>query len=101
MITGRRPWSFSIMNGLLCIMWPLDGHHNCPHLRKFRNKGRRFLRRCLVQNPEKRASAVELLMDPWIVEIRELAFGPADDVQSPSNTVTGETDGSATATVNG
>lgn len=40
----------------------------------------KFLERCLIQNPSKRASAVELLMDPWIVQIREIAFG--DDSSS-------------------
>ena len=101
MITGRRPWSF--LDNEWAIMYHVAAGRTpqLPTPEEVSNKGRRFLRRCLVQNPEKRASAVELLMDPWIVEIRELAFGPADDVQSPSNTVTGETDGSATATVNG
>lgn len=80
MITGRRPWSN------LDNEWAIMYHVAAGHTPQFPNKdevssaGRKFLERCLIQNPSKRASAVELLMDPWIVQIREIAFG--DDSSS-------------------
>ncbi|KOG97181.1 mitogen-activated protein kinase kinase kinase SSK2 [Saccharomyces eubayanus] len=80
MITGRRPWSN------LDNEWAIMYHVAAGHTPQFPNKdevssaGRKFLERCLIQNPSKRASAVELLMDSWIVQIREIAFG--DDSSS-------------------
>lgn len=80
MITGRRPWAD------LDNEWAIMYHVAAGHTPQFPTKdevssaGMKFLERCLIQNPSKRASAVELLMDPWIVQIREIAFG--DDSSS-------------------
>lgn len=45
--------------------------------------GRAFLERCLVQDPTMRATAVELLIDPWMIQIREIAFGNSEKDQVP------------------
>lgn len=82
MITGRRPWA------KLDNEWAIMYHVAAGHTPQLPNKdevsaaGNKFLRRCLQQSPTKRASAVELLMDPWIVQIRDLAFGAND--QAPT-----------------
>lgn len=49
-----------------------------------------FLKRCLVHDPRKRATAVELLMDPWIVDIREVAFGTPESNAENASTPTTE-----------
>lgn len=88
MITGRRPWA------KLDNEWAIMYHVAAGHTPQLPNKdevspaGRKFLLRCLLQNPTKRASAVELLMDPWIVQIRELAFGTGDSEHVENNTPT-------------
>lgn len=82
MITGRRPWSN--LDNEWAIMYHVAAGHlpQQPAADEVSAAGRHFLSKCLVQSPTKRATAVELLMDPWIVEIRELAFGPAEDAQA-------------------
>lgn len=84
MITGRRPWSN--LDNEWAIMYQVAAGHipQLPANNEVSTAGRHFLTKSLVQNPSKRATAVELLMDPWIVEIRELAFGPTEDLQSVS-----------------
>ncbi|CCF59029.1 hypothetical protein KAFR_0F04340 [Kazachstania africana CBS 2517] len=81
MITGRRPWSN--LDNEWAVMYHVAAGHTpqLPTKQEVSPIGRKFLKKCLVQNPNKRATAVELLMDPWIVEIRELAFGPPDNDQ--------------------
>ncbi|CCE65759.1 hypothetical protein TPHA_0M01840 [Tetrapisispora phaffii CBS 4417] len=82
MITGKRPWAH------LDNEWAIMYHVAAGHIPPFPNKnelskaGFTFLKRAIVQKPDKRATAVELLTHPWIVEIRELAFGSADSEQS-------------------
>ena len=84
MITGRRPWAN------LDNEWAVMYHVAAGQLPQFPNpeevseEGMNFLRRCLVQNPNKRATAFELLMDPWIVEIRNIAFGNAESIKTDS-----------------
>ncbi|CAB4254772.1 similar to Saccharomyces cerevisiae YCR073C SSK22 MAP kinase kinase kinase of the HOG1 mitogen-activated signaling pathway [Maudiozyma barnettii] len=82
MITGRRPWSN--LDNEWAIMYHVAAGHipQQPAPDEVSASGRLFLSKCLVQNPTKRATAVELLVDPWIVEIRELAFGPGEDTQT-------------------
>ncbi|QLG70803.1 hypothetical protein HG535_0A07450 [Zygotorulaspora mrakii] len=82
MITGRRPWA------KLDNEWAIMYHVAAGHTPQLPNKdevsaaGRKFLRRCLIQNASKRSSAVELLMDPWIVQIRDLAFGDVNPIKT-------------------
>lgn len=81
MVTGRRPWSN------LDNEWAIMYHVAAGHIPQFPNKdevtskGRAFLERCLVQDPASRASAVELLIDPWMAQIRDIAFGNPDQDQ--------------------
>lgn len=79
MITGRRPWAN--LDNEWAIMYQVAAGQipQLPNDDEVSKAGRKFLKRSLVYNPNKRATAVELLMDPWIVEIRELAFGTTDD----------------------
>lgn len=75
MITGRRPWAK--LDNEWAIMYHVAAGHTpqLPSQDEVSAAGKKFLRHCLIQNANKRASAVELLMDPWIVQIRDLAFG--------------------------
>lgn len=84
MITGRRPWSN--LDNEWAIMYHVAAGHipQQPTPDEVSVSGRHFVSKCLVQNPTKRATAVELLVDPWIVEIRELAFGPTEEIQTPA-----------------
>lgn len=83
MITGRRPWAN--LDNEWAIMYHVAAGHipQLPAQDEVSSAGRRFLKRCLVQDPKRRATAVELLMDPWIVEIREQLFS-SDDVDTNS-----------------
>lgn len=75
MATGRRPWAN------LDNEWAIMYHIAAGHLPQFPTKdqlseaGIKFLYRCLERDPHKRPSAQKLLDDPWLVEIRILAFG--------------------------
>ncbi|CCD26603.1 mitogen-activated protein kinase kinase kinase SSK22 NDAI_0I00340 [Naumovozyma dairenensis CBS 421] len=75
MVTGRRPWAN--LDNEWAIMYHVAAGHTpqLPNADEVTPAGRAFLQRCLVQDPKSRATAVELLIDPWIVEIREIAFG--------------------------
>lgn len=75
MITGRRPWAK--LDNEWAIMYHVAAGRTpqLPNKEEVSTAGRQFLRRCLVQNAAKRATAVELLLDPWMVQIREVAFG--------------------------
>ncbi|CCK69792.1 mitogen-activated protein kinase kinase kinase SSK2 KNAG_0D00390 [Huiozyma naganishii CBS 8797] len=75
MVTGRRPWSN--LDNEWAIMYHVAAGHipQLPAKDEISEAGAKFFKRCLVYDPNKRATAVELLMDPWIVDIREVAFG--------------------------
>lgn len=75
MVTGRRPWAN--LDNEWAIMYQVAAGHvpQFPTKKEMSNSGRKFLSRCLIQDANKRATAVELLVDPWIVEIRNIAFG--------------------------
>lgn len=89
MITGRRPWAN--LDNEWAIMYHVAAGHipQLPAPDEVSMSGRRFLRRCLVQEPKKRSTAVELLMDSWIVEIRDLLFS-SDDVTEETSTTSGQ-----------
>lgn len=82
MITGRRPWSN--LDNEWAVMYHVAAGHipQLPAKDEVSEKGKLFLERMLIQNPNKRATALELLVDPWIVEIREIAFGPSEATES-------------------
>ncbi|KAH3685096.1 hypothetical protein WICPIJ_003930 [Wickerhamomyces pijperi] len=87
MATGRRPWA------ALDNEWAIMYHIAAGHLPTFPTKdqlgdsGINFLYRCLQQDPNKRPTAVELLQDPWLVDIRNKAF---EDGSSSSSEVSSE-----------
>mgnify|MGYP003366187875 CR=1 FL=1 len=82
MITGRRPWAK--LDNEWAIMYHVAAGRTpqLPYKEEVSTAGRQFLRRCLVQNAAKRATAVELLLDPWMVQIRELAFGTGEQQEA-------------------
>ncbi|AET38221.1 mitogen-activated protein kinase kinase kinase SSK2 Ecym_2499 [Eremothecium cymbalariae DBVPG len=75
MVTGRRPWAN--LDNQWAIMYQVAAGQipSFPTKHEMSPTGIKFLSRCLIQDPNMRSSAVELLMDPWIVEIRNIAFG--------------------------
>ncbi|KAH3900735.1 uncharacterized protein SCODWIG_00587 [Saccharomycodes ludwigii] len=75
MVTGRRPWSN--LDNEWAIMYHVAAGHvpPLPTRKEMSDLGINFLSKFLLQDPDKRATAVELLLHPWIVEIRMLAFG--------------------------
>ncbi|EDO18766.1 hypothetical protein Kpol_1028p40 [Vanderwaltozyma polyspora DSM 70294] len=89
MVTGKRPWAN--LDNEWAIMYHVAAGHipPLPANDELSTIGFKFLRRSLQQNPSTRATAVELLTDPWIVEIRELAFGTPDS-ETSANTSLGE-----------
>ncbi|KAL6450307.1 SSK2 MAP kinase kinase kinase SSK2 [Candida maltosa Xu316] len=91
MATGRRPWAN--LDNEWAIMYHIAAGHKpqLPSPDQLSEAGRNFLARCLEHNPAKRPSAVELLADPWMVDIRQKAFGTADLVTTPSSEISGPT----------
>ncbi|CCF57450.1 hypothetical protein KAFR_0C04590 [Kazachstania africana CBS 2517] len=82
MITGKRPW-YNLDNEWAILYHVVAGQSpRFPNKNKVSSAGRKFLKRCLVHSASKRATAFELLMEPWIVEIRELAFGDSNRTDS-------------------
>lgn len=85
MATGRRPWAN--LDNEWAIMYHIAAGHmpQLPLPDQLSEQGRRFLLRCLEHDPRKRPSAIELLNDPWIDEIRQLAFDSSDTASTPSS----------------
>lgn len=75
MATGRRPWAN--LDNEWAIMYHIAAGHlpQLPSPDQLSEAGRRFLVKCLERDPNKRPSAAKLLEDPWLVDIRLLAFG--------------------------
>jgi mitogen-activated protein kinase kinase kinase len=86
MATGRRPWS--TLDNEWAIMYNI-AQGNTPQLpvrEHMTDAGIAFLSKCFDRDPAKRASAAELLLDPWIVEIRaQLALEPATPASEGSS----------------
>lgn len=89
MATGRRPWAN--LDNEWAIMYHIAAGHKpqLPSPEQLSESGRNFLARCLEHDPDKRPSAVELLADPWMVDIRQIAFGNSDVTTTPSSEISG------------
>lgn len=87
MATGRRPWAN--LDNEWAIMYHIAAGHKpqLPSPDQLSESGRRFLSRCLEHEPSKRPSASELLNDPWIVQIRQSAFGSSENGSTPGSEV--------------
>lgn len=75
MSTGRRPWAK--LDNEYAIMFHIAGG-NAPQLpgpQDLSEEGVAFLNRCFVVDPEERATAEELINDPWLEEIRNVQLG--------------------------
>lgn len=75
MATGRRPWAN--LDNEWAIMYHIAAGHlpQLPSPDQLSEEGRQFLMRSLERDPNKRPSAIELLNDPWIVNIRNIVLG--------------------------
>jgi mitogen-activated protein kinase kinase kinase len=85
MTTGRRPWS--TLDNEWAIMYNI-AQGNPPEMPgedMLSEDGRDFLKRCFERDPGRRSSAAELLLHPWIVEIRRVVVG-GDEGVTPSST---------------
>lgn len=82
MATGRRPWAN--LDNEWAIMYHIAAGHKpqLPTADQLSEGGRKFISRCLEHDPKKRPSAVDLLNDPWIVAIRQAAFGSENSTPS-------------------
>ncbi|KAI9728623.1 MAG: Suppressor of Sensor Kinase (SLN1) [Chrysothrix sp. TS-e1954] len=78
MSTGRRPWA--ALDNEWAIMYNI-AQGNPPQLPtkdQLSDPGIDFLKRCFERDPSRRASAAELLLDPWIMTLRnQLNLEPA------------------------
>ncbi|KAL6946347.1 hypothetical protein ACO0RG_000493 [Hanseniaspora osmophila] len=85
MVTGRRPWAN--LDNEWAIMYHVAAGHipQFPTSDEMSGVGTKFLSRLLKHNPDQRATAVELLLDPWIAEIRKIAFSTDDTSGSSSS----------------
>lgn len=83
MATGRRPWAN--LDNEWAIMYHIAAGHKpqLPSSDQLSEEGIRFLSRCLEHDPGKRASSTELLKDPWIIQIRQAAFGSSEGGNTP------------------
>lgn len=90
MATGRRPWAN--LDNEWAIMYHIAAGHKpqLPTPDQLSEEGRKFVAKCLEHDPKKRPSAIELLNDPWIVSIRQVAFGSSESGGTPTSEVGSE-----------
>ncbi|BFZ57643.1 Suppressor of Sensor Kinase (SLN1) [Savitreella phatthalungensis] len=101
MATGQRPWSH--LDNEFAIMYHIAGGHSpaMPSHDQLSEKGQEFLERCFTVDPLTRASAVELLNDPWMIDIRQntgmaSTFERQLTISSSSSTAPGTSSGQLT-----
>lgn len=71
--TGRKPWSN--LDNEWAIMFHIGvatQHPPLPDPGQLSEKGIDFIRQCLIIDPVKRPSALELMDHPWMLEFQEL-----------------------------
>ena len=97
MVTGRRPWAR--LDNEWAIMYNI-AQGNPPQLPskdQISAEGIDFLKRCFVRDPDRRASATELLQHEWIMRIRQqVRLGSESDVMTPSSDTSSSSGGWAT-----
>lgn len=84
MATAQRPWSN--LDNEWAIMYHIAGGHapTCPTNEQLSPAGQDFLERCFDRDPHTRASAVELLNDPWMVDIKQNTGMTVNSPMTPS-----------------
>lgn len=87
MATGKRPWAN--LDNEWAIMYHIAAGHKpqLPSPEQLSEAGRKFVARCLEHDPKKRPSAVELLNDPWMISIRQAAFGGSESGGTPTSDI--------------
>ena len=83
MATGRRPWAnldneWAIMYHIAAGQLP-----QLPSPDQLSVSGLAFLMRTLQRDPLQRPTAMDLLDDPWIINIRISTLGPLEGVSTP------------------
>lgn len=86
MATGRRPWAN--LDNEWAIMYHIAAGHlpQLPSEDQLSEDGRKFLLKTMERDPNKRPSAMELLNDPWIMNIRNIVLGTVQGVDDSGNT---------------
>jgi len=88
MASGRRPWA--TLDNEWAIMYNI-AQGNTPQLPgrdQLSECGIAFLNKCFERDPAKRASAAELLQDPWLSSIRSaLSLAPPTPSEGSGSSV--------------
>lgn len=85
MVTGRRPWAN--LDNEWAVMYHIAQNHmpTMPTDDQASPACQKFLIRTLERNPLQRPSAMELLNDPWIVDIRAQLLGDVSEELSSAH----------------
>ncbi|CCG82258.1 MAP kinase kinase kinase wis4 [Taphrina deformans PYCC 5710] len=85
MATAQRPWSN--LDNEWAIMYHIAGLHApaFPTYEQLSSSGQEFLERCFDRDPNTRASAVELLNDPWMLDIKQNTGMTVSSPATPSS----------------
>ncbi|KAK4704398.1 mitogen-activated protein kinase kinase kinase, partial [Phenoliferia sp. Uapishka_3] len=93
--TGRRPWSN--LDNEWAIMFHIGiavQHPPLPDPSQLSELGIDFIRQCLMIDPDKRPTAVELLSHPWIEQARQELAGAWEEESQAGLSSIGSTNGS-------
>ncbi|GAA5930701.1 hypothetical protein JCM1841_004740 [Sporobolomyces salmonicolor] len=88
--TGRRPWSN--LDNEWAIMFHIGiavQHPPLPEPHQLSELGIDFIRQCLMIDPDKRPSAEELMLHPWIQEATEQISAAYEQESSPASSFRG------------